>query len=142
MQQSKEGWLPSGTLDSNTGTCLSECRFGMMHSGFAVSGVLFARKYLQTTFPKDAEVGYVSSLVDDFHSSVNFDTILCNADGTWDSAGTCVPDAVSHDDTKCAEISKLEEDGMYQFSDEHHAVWLAHEMSKAKSSTGEATKPI
>jgi len=45
-------------------------------------------------------------------------------------------------ETKCKGIMPLQRDGFYNFNEEHYTVWLAHEMSKAKSDTGEATQPI
>ncbi len=140
-------------MDIDTGSAPSATTSCLMCTGLLMAGALFCRNYLEkagvhrvidggksegeggggdsTGGKGDGEgestgSAEVVELVDELWESIQFESILC-ADGVLSRTGTAIPMTLSLTGDECGPAWEPDQDGFYQFNEEHYTVWFAFE---------------
>ena len=86
IQRSKNGWMANF---NNSYTGASNNIKGMMPTGLSTAGALFVKTYVSKTLP--SEFAEINRLVSKIWNSINFDSLLCDKDGTYNPNGEYIP---------------------------------------------------
>ncbi len=150
---------PRGFFSHYTGA--HQTRSSPMATGIVVASALFVKNYFTTNAAAHqglwADAAALSALVDTLYASVDFTQLLCDFNTNRISPnGTGIPFTMSIDDTHCGSEDRpnsvqhhdtgdpedtsdgrVAGDKMYQFTEEHNAVYLAYQQACGSQRPGE-----
>ena len=135
---------PRGFFSHYTG---SQTRSSPMATGIFVACALFVKKYFLTNAANQntglrEDAADLAALVDTLYASVDFTQILCDFNTSRVSPnGTGIPFTMSVDGMQCGSRDdpngRVANDTMYQFTEEHNAVYLAYQQACGSQRPGE-----
>ena len=100
-------------------------KFALMATGLLHTGVMFAKTYFERTDAGSAATVHISQLAAALLKRVQWATLLCDDDGLLDPSGTNIPMTVNSTNG-CGALMPLQQDGYYNFNEEHHTVDFAY----------------
>jgi hypothetical protein len=132
IERSTHGWM-SNFVDSNTGKS-TNYRKEMMPTGLSTAGAWFALTYFKKKLESAKELDEVERLVNKIWDSIDFPSLLCDADGTYNPDGVYIPMVTTDlQDSKCDAKGGPSSDGYYNFNEEYYTIWFAYVQSQQKN---------
>eukprot|EP00051_Salpingoeca_urceolata_P006808 m.90124 g.90124 ORF g.90124 m.90124 type:complete len:603 (-) comp14993_c1_seq4:80-1888(-) len=136
--RNSRGMFPS-FVDVNTGAVhkpREEMKYALMATGLNTAGILFAKTYFENNHPDAAATKAIASLATKLYHMVNFTALLCNKALEVDPNGAGIP-MVQHYNETCAGVQFPQDDGFYQYNEEHYTVWFAFEQACGAYAAGQ-----
>eukprot|EP00056_Hartaetosiga_gracilis_P001167 m.42602 g.42602 ORF g.42602 m.42602 type:complete len:594 (+) comp10524_c0_seq3:58-1839(+) len=109
--------------DENDNTSQS---YSTLSTGLFTAGCLLAKTYFEREDPGSNLTVSISSLAQGVFDMVQWQKLLCNEQLVSDTDGSGIP-MVINNTIGCSATEFPEEDGFYQFYENHYTVWLTYE---------------
>jgi hypothetical protein len=123
-----------------------------MSTGLLINCALFAKRYFNSLVASErrrsrllerdrpevgSDVAALTDLVDGLYNSTDFTQILCDENGNLSPTGQGIPYSISFDGSQCGNWTKYpNEDDLYEFDEEHAAVYLAYQQACGSQPAG------